>query len=330
VFYANPDSITNEDISNGMFTGLESTIRSDTSFYSFLKQLDGLGHEICLHTPEQFTSNRKMMMEALEFMQNEFGSPTWIDHGYNNHSENNREDLVCDGTIKKSDHYSLDLWKANGIRYLWNPYYEDYFTFEGLHFGQLLPKPHPAFGDHIPNPDYWQHLVYTEELYHWPTRSVLYVENDAQWAYLFTKTILDDLVKNLGVHINHCYPAWVDPGKGFWYKDELGTIVARQGFNQTLQLMATYRDEGKLNLTTIGNFMDYQVNLSNVSYHLLPDGRIRLTNEGEKDIPGLSMAVKSKYVLVDGQIPEQKNVGDDLIFWFDLPAKSSSLIRVIN
>jgi hypothetical protein len=48
------------------------------------------------------------------------------------------------------------------------------------------------------------------------------------------------------------------------------------------------------------------------------------------DVIGLSFATKAKAVLVDRLKPAQKVSGDDLIFWFDLKAGSSSIIRVIE
>ncbi len=330
VFYANPDKITNEEISGGRFVTHESTIKGDTSFSEFLNQLHESGHEICLHTPEQFTSSRERMKEALRYMENQFGSPTWIDHGYNNLEKNNREDLVCDGVIKKSANYSMDRWQKYGIRYLWNPYYEDFLTYDNWQFGQLTTKPYRGFGDHFPDPDYWQHPTITLDLYHWPTKSVIYPNDDDKWEYLFNSSILGDLTEGWSVEMNHCYPAWTDPKKGFWYEDDNGEITARDGFNKTLERMASLRDEGLLNITTIKNFLDYQLMMEQIDYEFLPDGRIRVTNSGDKEIGAISFATKGRQVLVNDKQPEQKRIAEDIIFWFDLDTKESKLIRIID
>ena len=96
-----PDSITNYDVSNGAFPTLESTILTDTLFSEFLFHIAEKGSDICLHTPEQFTTTPKRLEEALLYMQMNFGSPSWIDHGNNNGPQNNREDLICGWNVKR-------------------------------------------------------------------------------------------------------------------------------------------------------------------------------------------------------------------------------------
>jgi hypothetical protein len=159
---------------------------------------------------------------------------------------------------------------------------------------------------------------------------VTYYDSDAKWDYHFSTTVLNDLVNNWSVEINHCYPAWVDPEKGFWQYSPNGTIIAREGFNRALQRITNLREIGLLNITTIRDFLDHQLLLENIRYNYLPDGRIRITNLNEQDIYGLSMATRSKRVLVSGKVPEQKKVGEDIIFWTDLPANGSILVRLID
>jgi len=330
VFYFNPDDITNAEISGGNFTDLESTILSDPLFSDFLAQLSKNGHEICLHTPEQFSSNKKAMRKSLKYMKKNFGSPSWIDHGYNNGPENNREDLVCDGALEGSELYSGKLWKKRKLNYFWNPYYEDFYTFDQWQFSEMLSKPYPGFGDFFPDPDYWQHPSRTGNLWHWPTKSVLYVERDDLWNFYFSDVVLNDFVDTWSVQFNHCYPAWVDPEKGFWYYDENGTIKARPGFNRTLEKMAILRDEGLLNLPTVQTYLDYRIATEQVEYKIIADGNVIVTNMGDKDISGLSFALQTKDVLVDGVTPEKKLVDEDLIFWFELKIGESKVIQCSN
>ena len=122
----------------------------------------------------------------------------------------------------------------------------------------------------------------------------------------------------------------MDPKKGFWTYNVDSTIVAQPGFNRTLEKMSHLKNEGQLNVTTVKDFLDYQLLLENIDYQLLPDGRIRVTNNNPKDIKGLSFATKAKAVLVDRLKPAQKISGDDLIFWFDLEAGGSQVVRVID
>jgi hypothetical protein len=94
--------------------------------------------------------------------------------------------------------------------------------------------------------------------------------------------------------------------------------------------MASLKNKGQLNVTTVKDFLDYQLLLENIDYQILADGRVRVTNNNHLDVIGLSFATKAKAVLVDRLKPAQKVSGDDLIFWFDLKAGSSSIIRVIE
>ena len=330
VFYDNPDSINNTEASNGLINSLESTIKTDTAFSYFLKDIHKKGNDICLHTPEQYTTTRVRLEEALKYMQKQFASPSWIDHGNNNGLQNNREDLICDGTLKDSPWYALDLWEKYGVKYLHNAYYEEYFTFLDKVFGNSFEKPYSGWRYNIPSPELWQHKTKTENIYHWQTPNVLFVENEGLWNFYFNEGVMNDFVDNWSVKFNHCYPAWVDPKKGFWKFNADSVIVAQPGFNATLELMAKYRDLGKLNLTTIQNYLDYRIATESVEYKLLVDGRIKITNNSGSDIIGLSFAGKASFVLVDRLKPQQKKSCEYIIFWFDLKAGESKVIRLID
>ena len=326
VFYDNPDSVTNTTASDSLFTTLESAIKTDTAFADFLKQIHKKGNEICLHTPEQYTTTPERLDSALAYMKKQFNSPSWIDHGYNNLQSNNREDFVCDGTIN----YTAPLWHKYDIRYFWNPYYEDYQTFSNWGFFGSIEKMFSGYGDFYPKPDYWQHSSRTAAFYHWPTASVLYIEKEGLWNYFFSPYQMNLFTHDWSVDINHCYPAWVKPGKGLWKYNSDSTIVAMDGFNHTLALMQQLKLKGLLNITTIEDFMNYQIAIEQVEYAVLPDGRIRITNPTAHPIKGLSFAVKAKAVTVNGLRPTQKQSDGNLIFWFDLSPGHSTLIRVVE
>ncbi len=330
VFYDNLDSINNFTDSGGEFKGLECSIMNDTAFHSFLNKIKPLGMDICLHTPEQFTTTRKRLEIALRFMQKNFGSPTWIDHGDNNGLQNNREDLICDGTLKNSPYYALDLWKKYGVKYLHDAYYENMNNFKGWQFSSSIEKPYRGFGDFFPKPDYWQHPTRTGSIFHWPTTKVLYVKNNSMWNYFFNSAQFSQFINAWGVEINHCYPARVNRKKAFWTKDVNGNIVAAPGFNRTLKKMAELRDKGLLNVCTVSDFLNYRLSTDKLHYQILADGRVKVTNLSGSNIKGLSFAAKAKAVLVDGLRPEQKKDNEDIIFWFDLKAGESRLIRCVE
>jgi hypothetical protein len=328
VFYDNPDSISNLDASNGTFNSLESTILTDSNFLDFLNQISARGHDICLHTPEQYTTTIPRLKEALSFMQKEYGSPTWIDHGNNNGPHNNREDLVCDATLKNSPFYSIDLWKNYGIKYLHNAYYEELNTFRNWQFDGSLEKPYSGYGDFFPKPDYFTHPTYSYNLYHWTTTSALFVPNGSLWNYLFNEEKLTGMINNRYVEINHTYPAWVDPMKGMWTYNADSIIVEQPGFNTALANMARLRDEGKLNICTIKDFLNYRTAIDKIKYELLNNGNIRIINNNDFDISDLTMVINTKKVLVGEIEPDQKTVDNETVFWFDIKAGESKVIYI--
>jgi len=200
VFWDNPDGIMNTYISEGKFNTPECSIIGDTAFHRFLNWIDPLGNDICLHTPEQYTTTPQRLETALEFMQLTFASPSWIDHGYNNKTQNNREDLICDGSIPESDYYAIPLWEEYGVNYLWNAYYEEYSPFAEMQFSNNLEKPYSGFGDFYPKPDYWQHPSRTADVSHWPTKSVLFVPDNNFGD-------ITSITKNAGGNPNYVSPS---------------------------------------------------------------------------------------------------------------------------
>jgi hypothetical protein len=330
VFYDNPDSVTNEKASNGVFNELESTILTDTELEDFLRQISKIGHDICLHTPDHYTTTPELLERSLNYMQKNFGSPSWIDHGNNNGAENNREDLICDATLKKSPLYGIDLWNKYGVKYLHNAYYEELNTFGNWQYDPSLEKPYSGFGDFFPKPDYYQHLTRTKNLYHWSTSSALFVTADYLWDYLFNKDKIVSMVNNWYVEINHVYPAWVDPKKGMWTYDADSTIISHPGLNMALKNLSDLREDGRLNITTIAEHLDYRTATDNVDYEILVDGRVKVTNLNNFKICDLGMVAKARVVTIDGLVPSYKTTVDEIVFWFDLDVGESKLIRVLR
>lgn len=326
VFYNNPDSITNTAASDGLFNELHATIQTDSAFFDFLKQLRDRGHDICLHTPEQFSSSRENLKEALRFMHDHFKSPTWIDHGYNNKPRNNRENLVCDGLLAYSPQYARDLWQEFGVRYLWNPYLETLNPFDEWAFNGHFQLPYPGFGDRFPDEAITTHPAIPEAML-WGTTGTMEVPQERLWDYYFYPGRLADLVNFRTVHINHVYPAWAREGKGFWRFDQYGKMIAPPGFNQALSRLAALRDAQKMLPTTIAKHLAYVEAISKLEYNIIAQGHVEILNHGNQKITGLSLAVSSDSVEVNGEIPTYKKVGPDTIFWFDLEAGETATIR---
>ena len=69
------------------------------------------------------------------------------------------------------------------------------------------------------------------------------------------------------------------------------------------------RDEGDLYTTTIRNLIDYWIMTENISFDYMPDSEIYISNNNDKAINGLSLAVRAENVRINGEIPEMRRVG---------------------
>ncbi len=330
VFYANPDHVLNSQSTHqNIFTTPIASIKETDGFSEFLQQLNKLGYDICLHTPDQLTSERPLLEEAISYMKKNFNTVSWIDHGYNNGAKNNREAFVCDGLNKDSPSYAKDIWEKYGTSYFWNTYHEDYSPDDSLllfNSSQIIP--YIGFGDCIPTPNYWQHPTRTGNFYSWCTKDLLEMPDVSLWNYLFSPDRLNDFAFNRSVKFNHCYPSGGVVDKGFWKINEQKKIVVEPEFEKVLERFAAYRDSGLINLSTVRDMMNYWIDCEKIRFDYDPDGKIKITNQNDHDVKGLSLAVKANVVSIDGKTPSQKKDGSDLIFWFDLKAGESAMLQI--
>ena len=335
VFYNNPDQVTNEGITQGAFKGLHSTIKTDREFEKLLKQLHKLDFDICLHTPEQYTTTPNNLKEALDYMQRHFKSTTWIDHGYNNGITHNREDMVCDGLNRQSEHYAASQWRRHGIKYLWNAYYEEN-RMESWSFNNNLTQPYPGFGDALPNrqitllTENGERRTESPQFFTWCTPATLEASTDADWDYFFSEERLQRLVDNHGVYINHTYPAWVWPGRTFWTYDADSTIVALPGMNRALERIARLRDEHKILPMTVKTYLDYYSKLLKVNYSIIDSDHIQLKNIGGEEIKGFTLLCPTPIRFEDNRYYEFRKSGNEYYLWFDLKTNDQVTIRIIN
>ena len=329
VFYHNPDSVTNFE-KNPDFPGLHSTIKTDSSFFDFLKQLNNRGFDICLHTPEQYTSTSDYLAEALSFMKEQFASPSWIDHGYNNGDFNNREDMICDGLDSTSPCYVYELWKENGVRYPFNATYEEMNPrpFVDYMFENNLMRPYPGFGDALPLPKVIRHPSYPDIL-QWSTPYTIDPGENWGWGYYLSQDLLDKLVDFRYVFITHFYAPWVEEKRGFW-EMENGKYVAKEGLNDALKRISDMRDKHILLPTTIAKYMTYQNQLCHLEYRLNEDGSVMLKNNNNETIKDLSLiAVKEMFLDNKKSFNKRRtHSGNEWIIWFDI--EPNEVVRVLN
>ena len=324
VFYWNPDHITNAETSEGRFPDLIESIKTNKDFFKLLKSIKKEGFEICLHSPEIYTTIPSEFPKAMRFMRKHFGTKSWIDHGYNNGPEKTREDMVCDGLLPDSPQYAVDLWKKNGVRYLWNPYYEEN-RMERYNFDSHFVQPYDGFGDALPNRQITTLPNGDKDFLLWSTPSTLEVNVDKDWYYFFDSIRLQHLVDQHTVFITHTYPAWSNPWRAFWEYDEKGKAVAMPGFNFALSQLARFRDEKKFLPTTVEAYLNYYEKLQNVEYLILNDKSVRLINHGEA-IHGLTLLC-AKPVIVEGKAIDFRKVDEGYLIWFDLKKNETVTIK---
>ena len=324
VFYWNPDKVTNEMTSDGLFKGLVASIKTDKEFYKLLKTIKKQGFEICLHSPEVYTTIPDEFPKAMRFMRRQFDTKSWIDHGYNNGPEKNREDMVCDGLLPDSPQYAVELWKENGVRYLWNAYYEEN-RMERYNFDSHFVQPFDGFGDALPNRQITTLPNGDKDFLLWSTPSTLEVNEDREWYYYFDSIRLQRLVDQHNVFITHVYPAWSDPHRAFWQYNENGTAVAMPGFNFALSQLAHFREEKKILPTTIEQYLRYYEKLNSIEYLIIDNKTIQLTNPGET-IKGLTLLC-TKPIVVNGKPIDFRKVDEGYLVWFDLGKNETVTIR---
>ena len=331
VFYNNPDSVTNYE-KNPDFPGLHSTIKTDDSFFDFLKQLRDNGFDICLHTPEQYTTTIDNLKEALSFMKENFASPSWIDHGYNNGIISNREDLVCDALDSTSQYYTYDLWKENGVKYLFNASYEEMRPrpFVNYIFENNLMRPYPGFGDALPVPKISRLYSYPDIML-WSTPYTLEPGENWGWNYYLAQERLDKIVDFRYVFITHFYAPWVQEKRGYW-ETKNGKIVAKDGLNDALQRIALMRDEHLLLPMTVADYMTYQQQIRNLEYRVNEDGSVTLKNNNNETIKGLSLISVKEMSLANAKSFNMRKTKNDeeYIIWFDMKPNEELLILINN
>jgi len=184
----------------------------------------------------------------------------------------------------------------------------------------------PNKGNAYPTPLFWQHPTRTKDFYSWKTD---YVKDygklgnrKPEKALKREQEQLDLLLRNWGVFINHGYFVRNREGHSI-FKESNGKIVINPYFDKILEIMAGLRDNGDLYITTTRDLLDYWMLIDNVTFEYMSDGSIIVFNLNDKPIKGLSLALHAKNVRLNGEILKSKNIEEDTVIWFDIPAKSS-------
>lgn len=318
VFYnnINKSKFTKDNNSLGLTSELVS-IKGNKQFEEFLIQLKNNGNEICLHTPEDKTTTKANVNEALKYMSKNFNSKTWIDHGYDNSPSDNREDISCDGLNPASVNFIGDALKKNNVHYLWQPYYEDIAPFKKYTFNANLTVPYKGFGNFIPSPDCWMHPNYDSSFTFWPTSFVMEAADPNLWDYVLSNQRIAAAIQQHAPIFLHVYPPALHNNYGFIKQNENGKLITEPKFNEALSRIAAFREKGFLNTSTITEYLGYLKQLDNIEYIIKPNENIHLKNKSDKTIKGFTLVGQEPFKISNKAI-NQKIYKNNYYVWFDL------------
>jgi len=323
VFYDNPTKEKNS-LKDKRFQSASISIKRSPEFLDLLHQLYGKGFEICLHTPDPFSTKRKRAEEAMEFMKKNFKSVNWIDHGYDNSIKSNREDINCDGLDSASKFYMGDLFKKYGVKYAWSSYYEDKPVYANTTYNSFFTTPYSGWADPFSTPEYFRNAK-EQSLISWRTTFTLDPADGRLWDYYFSDTRLNDLVQSKGNCILHCYLARVDSTNGF-YSFNGDNIVINSEFDKVLAKLKKYQDENKIWLTTVEKLLDYRLQIENVEIEYLDNDRVAVINKNESVIKGVSVISTSSHISAGEKNIRLKKDGEETIAIFDLAPKEKLIL----
>ncbi|MEO6136659.1 MAG: hypothetical protein ABIP35_16010 [Ginsengibacter sp.] len=178
----------------------------------------------------------------------------------------------------------------------------------------------------LPTPFFWQNPTRIQQFYSWATIFTDGNERFHSGSLKLEDLKLENLISNRGIFISHGYFVR-DISANSVISEVNGKLVVNPYFDKILGLMAEKRDKGELYINTVKNILDYNVLLKKISFEYLPNGEVNITNNNEEEIKGLSLVIKANNVLVNGQAPSMKKIGDELIVWFNMPGKSTMTLK---
>lgn len=294
VFYHNPYNSQLKEVNTQAFLQKPlATLKENPDFKIFIKQLFNLDYEICLHSPEDKSTQKLWADEAMSYTLAEYGANSWIDHGYDNAMESNREDFSCDGAIENSPFYMVDLWKKNKVKYFWNPYFEDFPLGNNFQFYSSILMPHFGLSTSVPKVSYSVHPNYPD-FFQWYTYSVTQAQDPALWRYFFNDQRLLEFINFGGTFISHIYPASLHNEYGF-LSFSGDTIKVNPEFDSFLARLADYRNNRMIYISTIKRWMDDVLSKEQLVYKVINE-RLCLQNISETTLNEIGI------VFPDGKI----------------------------
>ncbi|MBZ0241962.1 MAG: hypothetical protein K8F24_01990, partial [Bacteroidales bacterium] len=212
-----------------------------------------------------------------------------------------------------------------GVRYFWNPYFEEVSPFAPWHFDGQLMQPYPGFSDAFPERDFAK--IPGTASWLWRTSGTLEVPQEGLWNYYFNNERLARIIRYNNIHVAHVYPAWAQETKGYWRFDEDGKIVAETGFNQALARIDSLHKSGQLLPTTVQQLLSYHEQSLELDYQINSDNSITISHHGNQPIEGLSFITLAVEVEISSKTFESRQTDKGLIFWFNIAPGESVNIK---
>lgn len=268
---------------------------------------------------------------GLSYFKKQYHTRFWIDHGFN------YEDLVRYGYKKDKGYYVLDKLENAGIEYAWNWW----------DMGYYIPSAADLDQDDYPfNMLYAQKNSYLPILFYQNNRmdhdgsdgKIITLYNASPLSYMhqtplpYRQEVIDQLIKERGVHISHSY-----------FTNDTGPFLVKDGdkraihpsLDESLKYIGEKVRDGSLWNPTLCQCGDYYKSMSKIDIIYLKTDQIVIQNRNAEDVRGFSLAsweLQPQAVLLNGDrlVDNYKYVGDDLIFWFDISAHATKAITIVR
>ena len=293
-----------------------------TEYKTLIDQMFSDGVEIVPHSMTWATENRTVVSDGLDLLD-QYQARNWIDHDGNRDRSGNLEVLAKRGSIK-GEYYILDLLHDHNYEYAWG--YIDYSISEGLNL--LEPQKTSVINPFM----YYNSRIDddptdTDKIFLWSSINTEKIPDE-----YYTKTNVDRLINEKGVHIGHEYFDW-ETCEGHAYdkipfKDE---YKINDVFEGELEYIAKRRSEGDLWVTTVSEFGDYLRSTSDIRVTYEGKNEYIIRNDNDHPVYGLSFMtdktdIKS-IVVNDTVISDYRVVEGGIIFWMDVEANSEESVR---
>lgn len=96
-----------------------------------------------------------------------------------------------------------------------------------------------------------------------------------------------------------------------------------------LARLSNYRDNKKINITTIRDFMDYQLTKQNIEVVRSSKNKFKIYNRNKYDVKGISFVVDSGCKILINKEYNYKTIGKELIFWLDIGKEEAIEVEII-